>query len=265
MRYSRARAHGWVDIGIMTALAVAVSVAGVSADISDDAKRKFNSGVEHESAGHTDSAIAAYEGAVTLAPEYLDAHINVGALYYEKGELPKAAEHLQKAIAIDSTSASAYKNLALVRQKASDHTAAIATFSQYLLREAGDAKGWASLGQSQLELRDSSAALASYEKSLTLDPSDYRTAFNIGNIHQNRGEFHKAIAAYDKAIAKNSKYVPAYFNRAVSSQQLDMAGCVKHYESFIAVAGSSKEWTSKVTQAKDIVKQIKDWLDAQGE
>ena len=78
--------------GVMTAALLVFLCAAAVAAVPDDAKREFNRGIEFSKAKKLDSAIVAYEAAIKIAPDYLDAQINIGALYYEKGDLAKATE-----------------------------------------------------------------------------------------------------------------------------------------------------------------------------
>jgi tetratricopeptide (TPR) repeat protein len=240
-------------------------VLAAGADISDDAKMKFNGGVEFSTANKPDSAIAAYEAAITLAPEYLQAHINVGALYYEKGDLNQAAEHLNKAVSLDSNNVAALKSLGLVHFKADRYAEAVAAFNRHNALSKTDAGVWASLGQAHKKLGDDTKALAAYEQAVTLDPKDYKTFYNIGNIHLESKDFEDAIDAYSKAIALNSGYVEAYYNKALASHQLDQDECVPDYEAFIKAAKGKTKWKNQVDQATGIVAQIKDYLDSKGE
>ncbi|HUU45590.1 MAG TPA: tetratricopeptide repeat protein [Acidobacteriota bacterium] len=233
----------------------------VVAEVSDEAKRQFNNGVEYEKADKPDSAIAAYTAALAEAPDYLDAHINVGALYYQKGDLTNAAQHLEHAVRLDSTQASAYKNLGLVRQQAEEYPAAVAAFTRYLSYQPDDGGAWASLAQVYKESGEKAKAVDAYNKALAADPEDYRSAYNLGNILQEQKKFEAAKAAYLKAIGAKSNYVEAYYNLAICSHQIDFESCVPDYEAFIAKAGTSKKWTKQVTQARDIIKQINDYLD----
>jgi Flp pilus assembly protein TadD len=58
--------------------------------------------------------IAAYEQALSLDPQKTVALLNCGTLFYEQGNLEKAADYFRRAIAIDSESALAHFNLGSV-------------------------------------------------------------------------------------------------------------------------------------------------------
>lgn len=242
------------------------AAAGVSAEPSEEAKKSFNTAVEAVKAGNTAAAITAYEEAVKLSPDYLQAHINVGAIYYEQGKLTEAATHLEAAVKLDTMSADAYKNLGLVHTQAGKFDEATAAFTRLNTLDAkASASGWAALGAAKKKKGDTAGARAAYEMALKADPSDSKTLYNLGNIQKDANQFEEAIATYKKAIAANPKYIEAYYNLAIASHSLDMDNCVADYEAFLKVAAGSSKWKTKVTEVQGIVKQIKDYLATKGE
>ncbi len=248
--------------GVIAAAVVLILCGSARAEVPDDAKREFNRGVELTQAKKADSAIAAYEAAIKSDPTYLQAHINVGALYYETGDLTKASEHLNEAVALDSNNVPALKSLGLVHLKANEFDAAITAFKHFNALNDSDAGVHLSLAQAYNKKKDSKNALLSYQRAVALDPKDYRSFYNIGNIHQNAERYEDAMEAYSKAIAVNSNYIEAYYNRAISSQTLDMEECIPDWNAFIKAAKGKSKWNSKVKEAEGIVAQIAEYLDS---
>lgn len=242
------------------------AAAGFSAEPTEEAKKSFNAAVEAVKAGNTAAAITSYEDAIKASPDYLQAHINVGAIYYEQGKLPEAAGHLEAAIKLDSMNADAYKNLGLVHTQAGEFDKASVAFTHLnTIDPKAAASGWSALGAAKKKKGDTAGAKGAYETAVKLDPTDSKAFYNLGNIQKDANQFEDAIATYKKAIAANPKYVEAYYNLAISSHQLDMENCVADYEAFLKVAQGSSKWKGKVTEVQGIVKQIKDYLAAKGE
>jgi tetratricopeptide (TPR) repeat protein len=74
--------------------------------------------LEYEAEGQTRTqAIDAYEQALCLDPEKLDALLNCGTLCYEEGNLKKAAEYFARALRVDPESALAHFNLGSVLEE----------------------------------------------------------------------------------------------------------------------------------------------------
>jgi superkiller protein 3 len=251
--------------GVLTAALLVLLYGAALAAVPDEAKREYNRGIELTQAKKPDSAIAAYLAAIKIAPDYLDAHINIGALYYEKGDLAKATEHLDEAIALDSNNIPALKSLGQVHFKAKNYDGAIGAFKHYSTLNATDASVWSLLGQAYKKKGDEKNALDAFNKAVAADPKDYKTLYHIGNVHREAKRFTEAMGAYRKAIAINPNYVEAYYNLAITSQQADMEKCIPEYKAFIKAAQGKKEWKAQVVQADSTVVKITKYLEAKGD
>jgi tetratricopeptide (TPR) repeat protein len=81
--------------------------------------------LEYESEGAARAeAIRAYDRAVNADPRSVEAWINRGTLYYEDGDLQKAADSFHRALASDAGSALAHYNLGSVLEEAGQAEAA---------------------------------------------------------------------------------------------------------------------------------------------
>jgi tetratricopeptide (TPR) repeat protein len=83
-----------------------------------DADEWLATALEYEAEGETRAqAIDAYEQALCLDPEKLDALLNCGTLCYEEGNFKKAAEYFSRALRVDPESALAHFNLGSVLEE----------------------------------------------------------------------------------------------------------------------------------------------------
>ena len=74
--------------------------------------------LEYEADAHTrDEAIEAYDHALSIDPQNLDALLNCGTLCYEEGNLKKAAEYFGRALRVDPDNALAHFNLGSVLEE----------------------------------------------------------------------------------------------------------------------------------------------------
>lgn len=77
--------------------------------------------LDYESDGNQNTAaIEAYERALLVDPQRVDALINCGTLLYESGNLAKASEYFQRALANDQENAQAHFNLGSVLEELGD-------------------------------------------------------------------------------------------------------------------------------------------------
>jgi len=132
--------------------------------------------------GKYEEALAAYEKAIELKPDYAEAWDNKGVTLGKLGRNEKALEAHEKAIELKP-----------------DYT------------EAWDNKG-VTLGK----LGRNEKALEAHEKAIELKPDDAEAWYNKGVTLGKLGRHDEALAAYDKAIELKPDYAKAWFNRACS-------------------------------------------------
>lgn len=83
------------------------------------AEGQFNLGNQFYETGQLDEAIAAYQKAIELDPEYQDAYANLGVTYYQQQKFDLAASQYEKALELDSQDGEVAYNLgALYLQQA---------------------------------------------------------------------------------------------------------------------------------------------------
>jgi tetratricopeptide (TPR) repeat protein len=104
-------------------------------------------------------ARAAYGRAIALDPGHAEAHLNLGRLLHEAGELPGAESHYRQACAARPDSALAAFNLGVV------------------LEDRGDADG----------------AVAAYRRAVKLDPEHAESHFNLGRLYEAQGDVSAAL------------------------------------------------------------------------
>jgi len=84
-----------------------------------------------------ESAMAAYREALALEPGHADAHVNLGRLLHEQGELADAERHYRAAAAADPESARARYNLGVVLEDQHRTEAAMAAYLDALRVDDG--------------------------------------------------------------------------------------------------------------------------------
>ena len=136
--------------------------------------------------------------------EYLE-----GLSISEKLQTTKSLEHFDKAIALDSTFASAYLNRANNSFSAKD-------FFSYL-EKAKNVSDLCSPGERLTILAVEAGAYGKLDKQkeyldslLTMFPSDVRVQFNVGTYYYGIQDYNQAIEHYKKAVQIAPEYSPVY-------------------------------------------------------
>ena len=94
------------------------------------ALKEYERGIDAERKGNHDDAIAHYQSALKIAPEYYPAHNNLGSIYLSKADFTSAEEQFQEAVRLDRNDAQAYFNLGnvfLLKGRYSESEAAVAS------------------------------------------------------------------------------------------------------------------------------------------
>jgi tetratricopeptide (TPR) repeat protein len=90
-----------------------VSVRELAHPVPKQAVRAAAEAQRYSSSHDTAKAIVKLEEAVTIAPDYRDAHTNLGVQYIRAGRVPEGMAHFQRALEIGPADAIIYSNLAL--------------------------------------------------------------------------------------------------------------------------------------------------------
>jgi len=112
-----------------------------------------------------EQAVDGYQRAVALDPDHVQAHVNLGRLFHERGDLVRARTHYEAALARDPEDPTATFNLGVLYQ----------------------------------DLGDASAALMAYERAIVLDPGNADAHFNLVAFYEklgNKAEALKHMLAY---------------------------------------------------------------------
>ncbi|NIR47883.1 tetratricopeptide repeat protein [candidate division KSB1 bacterium] len=90
-----------------------------------------NLGILESRAGSTDKAFDCFTKSLKQDPRHLEAHYNLGNLYFEMENLRLAQQHYEMAAEIDSSFPNIYFNLGLVQAIIEDFNAAVTALSKY--------------------------------------------------------------------------------------------------------------------------------------
>lgn len=172
-----------------------------------DHTQAFRSGNALQEDARFAEAVACYDRAICLKPNYMEAHRNRGNALRRLGRLAEALASYDHAIALRPNVAS-YTNRGNV------------------LRE--------------LERHD--AALDSYDRAIALDPRYAEIHNNRGSALQELGRLEEAVESYRRAIALKRDYAEAYSNLAVALTKLKrIEEAIAQFNQAIALRGDYHE------------------------
>lgn len=132
----------------------------------EDPEVHSDRGVAYHLAGQIDSAIAEYDKALSVNPDFAYAHSNLGIAYYALGHIDRAVQEFIAAINVDPELAEVHYNLGVAYKSKGEFDAAIREL-QWVLHA---------------------------------DPEDADCHFQLGQVHETSGRFDEAIEHYRRYL-----------------------------------------------------------------
>ena len=167
-------------------------------------------GVACQSAGQPADAVTAYQRALVLDRDLMEAHYNLGCLWLEQNK-PEAAEN---------------------------------EFTAYTLRRPKAPEGWLKLGLAQLQAHDLAASEKSFSTALYLNPNNAEALNGLGLARVERGRPREAVQFFSAAAKEKPDYAPAWLNLATVAQQYlhDNAMALQNYRAYLALTPRPANW-----------------------
>ena len=152
-----------------------------------------------------EAALELFRMASILDPESANAYINIGDVYFDKGELDNAIKNYLEAIKLNDQDPRAFGKCAIalwendyVEESIIAYTKAIELDNEYEL-------AYNNLGVAYLDgIGNAKEAAKNFERAVEINPNYTLGYFNLGRSYQQLGETQKAIDAYQMALNLNS-------------------------------------------------------------
>jgi predicted O-linked N-acetylglucosamine transferase (SPINDLY family) len=217
----------------------------------------FNRGVVLKDLDQLEAALASYDRAIAIKPAFAVAHFNRGIVLHELEHLDAALASYEHAIRIETDHAGAYCNRGIVLEQQGQLQAALDSFNRAIEFNSTMNQAWFNRGNVLRKLRRFDQALASYDQAIGLDTAHAETHYNRGNLLRELQKFDLALASYNHAIEISGDYVEAYANRGnlfCDAKQYEAA--IASYDDALLREPSFRFLSGQRRQAK---MQICDW------
>src|SRR3989344_2576025 len=134
-----------------------------------------------------------------LNPNDAEAYNNRGFNYYLSGDIDRAIEDYNKAIAINPDSVEAYNNRGFAYHKKGQYDMAIEDFNKAITLNPNDAEAYYIRGLAYHNNGQYDKAIEDFNKAIALDPNNAEAYHNRGVIYYSNGQYDKAISDFQKA------------------------------------------------------------------
>jgi lipoprotein NlpI len=137
------------------------------------ARLHYNRGLEHAAKGRADSAIADYDAAIRLAPQYGDAYLARGNARGLKNDSGRAIADFDAALNINPKDRVALGSRAFEWTAKGDYARAIADQDAVIRLDPKSSLAWFGRGRARFYSGDFRQAIADLEEAIRLDPNSY--------------------------------------------------------------------------------------------
>ncbi len=177
-------------------------------------------GVACQRAGQPSDAAVAYQRALALDRDLVEAHYNLGSLWLEQNRLADARTE----------------------------------FTAYTLRRGSEPDGWLKLGSAQLHAGDFLAAEKCFSTALALSPNNAGALNGLGLARAERGRTHEAAQFFAAAVRYHPDYAPALLNLGTLAQQdlHDDKLALQNYHAYLALTPHAANWDAVNELAKSL-------------
>jgi len=162
--------------------------------------------------GKLDAAIESYRNALSMTPDYAEAHYNLALALQQQGNLDSAVESYRKALLIKPDFADAHNDLGNTLKDQGQLDLAIGSYRKALAIKPGFAEAYSNLANALKDQGQLDAAIECYRQALAIKPGYADAHNNLGIVFQQQGLFDAAVASCRQAIAIKPGYAEAYSN-----------------------------------------------------
>ncbi|WP_017314499.1 tetratricopeptide repeat protein [Mastigocladopsis repens] len=163
---------------------------------------------------NNEEAVASYDQALKIKPDYDSAWNNRGNALGNLGRYEEAVASYDQALKIKPDDDSAWYNRGIALGNLGRYEEAVASYDQALKFKPDDDSAWNNRGNALDELGRYEEAVASFDQALKFKPDDHSAWYNRGYALGNLGRYEEEIASYDQALKFKPDDHSAWYNKA---------------------------------------------------
>ena len=237
--------------GISLILALAVLMTACS----PPGPRALLKGKKLLDAGNNDKATQELKIATSLMPTNAVAWNYLGLAYHRAGQATNAAVAYNRALALNRELLEARFNLGCLWLEQNKLDAAKSEFTAYTLRRGNAPDGWLRLGFAQLRAANALAAEKSFREVTKLNPNNAEALNGLGLAQRQLGRVAEAAQFFGAALKQQPDYRPALLNLATVLQQdlNNHSEALRRYREYLALQPRAADWEAVNAVAQSLV------------
>ena len=183
-----------------------------SQDESDESEQYRLKGNLLASQTDLEGAIAAYQEAIRLNPDHVDAYVALADLYAQEKDGPKAADWYQQALQASPSLTTAYRLLAVLEHSSQKKTAASLLYDVFnTAPQTVEAKAFFKLGNVLSQQGQIEQAITCYQGAIACNPQRADFHFTLGTAFAQTNDWTSALAAYKQTLKCNPQSARAHY------------------------------------------------------
>lgn len=201
-----------------------------------------NLGIALKQAGDSENALACFGKAILLQPDFAAAHFNLGEALFQCGRLHDATAAYQNALALDPNSPQTHNNLGITLCDLGMFEEAVASFRLALALRPDYSEACNNLGNALKAAGRLNEAISVYRVAIVLRPNDAAVWNNLGCSLISQGDVDEALGTLRKSLElrPDSSEALANLGNALKDQG-DLDTALVSYERALALKPDCQE------------------------
>lgn len=184
-----------------------------------DADAQYKFAFHLHTLNRAEEALDYYNRTINIAPDFVDAYLNIATIYKETNQPELAISTLKTAheripdnkkitemiSIIDSDAATQQYNKALQMHTDGKYKEAILEYNKIIAISEPDSDLYVNLGAAHQALNNNKEAIQAYEKAVTIDTKNSTAFYYLGTVYSQQEDFDKALKNYRKAFTLDPK------------------------------------------------------------
>jgi tetratricopeptide (TPR) repeat protein len=178
-----------------------------TAESKAEAKAAYNKAVQAHLSNKLPEAISEYQNALTLNPEFSQAHCNLGLIFNQQHNYAKALSEFRKALAINPKDAITYNGI----------------------------------GAALRAEKDMAGAIKNWQTAVSLDPKLATAHYNLGTAYEMQKDVDRALESYRQAVKNDYRLGEAYYRMGLIMERKHLNDeASEQYERALKVASNAE-------------------------
>ena len=190
-------------------------------------------GVASKNLGDEKSALANFEKAISLRPDYAEAYSNFGNFLLKIGDNDGAIQNYKKALELKPDYAEAHYNLGNALQQSKEPEKALKQYLRSIRLNSNYVDSYFRIAAIFDARGDFSKALENYSKVVDLSPDNAEANCNIGRIQMELGNMNEAISSIKRSLILNAELEASYECLGKALMKCRLSGPDVEMETFI--------------------------------